>query len=377
MRELTTADRIGSVRAGWLKLRSLQARTPPSADPDRFLATLTAMKDAAPYIAVLGGSDSPSAMVIARIQRRSSQRSLGYLRFGTPNLRYLDVVYGGLLTDLRPESCLQVSQHLQSLLDRGYIDCVAINHLPVRDPMFSALHARRMLIAPPEAHWRLLLHPDGYEKTIAGFSKKHRYNMRRCERQLRDHFNGHVRLRVFTRGPEEFAPGADRVAASTYQFAMGVGFRDSAVWRAILESEACQARMRCYWLECEGEPIAFQAGCVYGDTYFLEAIGYLPEHQRLSPGTVLLLLVLQDLCSEGIGAVDYGFGHADYKEIYGTESWEERTVLLYGSGLRLATCIGMERCFTVLDGMAKRGAERLGLLRKVKSLWRSRLRRSP
>ena len=89
--------------------------------------------------------------------------------------------------------------------------------------------------------------------------------------------------------------GSAAIAARTYQAGMGVGFADEQPWQEILASDARGGRLRGYWLECRGEPIAFQIGTILEKTYFMDFMGYLPEYASLGAGSVLHGRVLQDL----------------------------------------------------------------------------------
>lgn len=115
----------------------------------------------------------------------------------------------------------------------------------------------------------------------------------------------------------------------THQAGLGVAFTDSPTWREILTLEAREGRWRGYWLLCGGQPVAYEVGCVYDDTFFLEATGFLPELGRFNPGTLLLIKVFENLRADGIAKVDYGFGDAEYKRVYGSESWCESTIVVF------------------------------------------------
>ena len=374
-------EAVERLRPGWNRLRSGCSLATPNADPDRYLATLRGLGDRArPYVAMLHGSAEPRALIIGREQVRPGRIRLGYLQLPALSLRSLDIVYGGLITDDSQQAVRAVVDHLRRLIDTGRFDQIMINHLPMRGRVAMALRAdralaRRSVADAPDPHWRFALVPGSYERTIQRFSRKHRYNMRRADRLLVDRFGGDVALRRFEKPAqiEELAAGAAQITACTYQAALGAGAVDTTLHRDLLRIEADHGRLRSYWLECEGRPIAFQIAVVYGDVYNLLSTAFLPQYAAVSPGQVLLVRVIQDLCESKIGWIDYGFGDSPYKRIYGTESWDEATVHLYAKNVRASSASVVHRVAVGLHRRASAALARGGLLARVKKRWRSRL----
>jgi CelD/BcsL family acetyltransferase involved in cellulose biosynthesis len=316
-------------------------------------------------------------MIVARCSRRRAAYRIGYVTFRSPTLRCLDIAYEGLLTDRQTGALSMTTEYLDGLLACGGVDLVSFNHLRTGQAEQMAAGAPRSILHSSDIHWRFQLVPGSYEQTIAGFSKKHRYNMRRADRLLVERFGGHVCLRIFAQKQEldEFIPQASRITAQSYHGGLGVGFVDNAVTRALVSAEARAGRLRCYWLEAEGKPIAHQVGCLYGDTYHLLATSFLPQYRELSPGHVLLVRVIEDLCGVGMRWIDYGFGDADYKRIYGTESWSEQTVRLYGRTARATLAWTLDVATTRGAAGGRAAAKRLGAIRRLKNTWRRRLTR--
>ena len=116
--------------------------------------------------------------------------------------------------------------HLRTLLATRAVDSVMLNHVPTKCPVFEELVQSHSAATLSEPHYRLRLVPGAFEKTIEGFSKKHRYNMRRADRQLTERFSGNLALRVFQSDADlaEFVPRAASLTARTYQGA-GRGLR--------------------------------------------------------------------------------------------------------------------------------------------------------
>jgi CelD/BcsL family acetyltransferase involved in cellulose biosynthesis len=379
LQEARSIEEFQQIRGEWLLLRHRTGIRTPNADPDRFIATLAALGESAePYVVLAFSEGVPRAGIMGRLTSRISEFRMGYVRVRGPTLRFLDIVYGGLLADNEPESQCRIVDHLMAAL-RNNIDAVSINHLPTEGELFARITDRGAIASGSELHWRYRLVPHDYEATVSHLSGRHRSDLRREDRRLCQHFNNEVNLRVFTQVEdlEACVRAAASVAQRTYQAGLGVAFSDSALWRGILLCEARQGRMRCYVLECQGQPIAFQIGAAYGSIYCPDTIGYLAEFQHLSPGRVLHLRVIQDLCAAGFEEYDHGFGDAAYKRIFGTCSWEEASLDLWGRGRAAWTARVLQGVTDLMASIGKGVLKRAGGIDRVKRAWRKWLRPTP
>ncbi len=370
-------EELERIRPAWNALRAQAPFTPPNADPDRF-AVVTAHlgADVAPYVTVLSDGDRPRAMLIGRTSRRRVTHRFGYLSIRSPRLRCLDVVYGGLITDGSRTSQVALVDYVGMLQLKGDFEHIMINHLDAQSPLVKNL---RGTTARREPHWQMQLVPGSYEETMQSHSSKHRKKLRRYERILREAFNGKVSLQVFTEEAHiaDFMDVLATIAPHTYQFQLGLAQSQFDLTSSLLRLEAAQGRMRSYALIADGKPLAFQNGAVYGGCYYCDGRGYLPQHHDLRPGSTLSQLIIQDLCEQQLHTIDYGFGDADYKRIYGTQSWDEVTLHLYGRGIRATYAAQLERCARWTSQTAKSVLGRVGGVAGVKRFWRKRLGRRP
>jgi hypothetical protein len=127
---------------------------------------------------------------------------------------------------------------------------------------------------------------------------------------------------------------ACRIIKSTYKSGLAVGFTNSPVNRALLENAAGDGRLRAYILYVGDEPCAFQFDVRYGKTQYTEFGSFDPRWSRGSPGMVLLIKVLEQLCLESdVDTMDYGFGDALFKTKFGTNHWLEGTICIYAPRL--------------------------------------------
>ncbi|MHC5006188.1 MAG: GNAT family N-acetyltransferase [Planctomycetota bacterium] len=372
-----TIEELSDLEASWNALRRSHGSATPNADPHRFAATVEALGDGVePHVTLLGEVDDPRAIIVARRSTRKLGCRVGYLPLPSPRLRCLDVVYGGLITDGSEPAKQAVCNHLRLTLEARDVDHVMVNHLPTDHELFGRL-SRGFMFTPggtdgnPRPHWQFNFAEGPFENTLARFSRKHRYNVRRADRLLTQQFGGDVTLDVITGADDldAFVSDAVRITDAGWQGGVGGGFGDSGIQRALLERAAERGRLRCYALRCAGEVIAFQAGVVLGDVYHLQSTGFLSQWAALSPGQVMLLRVMGDLCESGVRAIDYGFGDAGYKRMYGTESWDEATVYLYAPTREGRSA----RLLHLVARTASRLAGWGWLADRVKKLWRTRL----
>jgi len=377
---VSTIDEILALRSDWDMLREQSTVISPNADIDRFVTTVKVLGEKAkPYVALLRIDGKARAMIVGRSQFRSGNFRIGYLRVPSPVLKSLDIVYGGVLSDSSEIAISEVTKHLRSLLVEKQFDQITINHLPLEEPLSQALNSdeeikSRIDCSSINLHWQFELTRGSYDQTIARFSRKHRYNMRRTDRLLVEHFSGNVQLRKFDQPVQcdELVTGAAEIVSQTYQAGLG-GFSDTPLHRELINLEAASGRLRSYWLECDGKPIAFQLGAVYANTYNLLSTAFLPQYKQLSPGQVLLVRVIQDLCEANIDSIDYGFGDAPYKRMYGSNNFEETTVYLYAKTSNAFVSRSIYKGITKINNYGSYICENVGLKKLIKKYWRARL----
>jgi CelD/BcsL family acetyltransferase involved in cellulose biosynthesis len=364
---------VSALREQWLDLTQRYGLLSPWPHPDRYCAELRASPPGVnPFLMMFRDALAPRAMILGRTSVTRIACGLGRLRFQAPQVRLLTVGHGGLVSDGSEASRRAILNCLQELLVRRQADMIFINHLLQQDSLCASLLALGALPHVTEPHWHFDLVPGSYELTIGAFSGKQRREMRRMERVLADRFDGQVSVRRFERPEEleEMIAGCAAIAARTYQAGLGAGFTGHEPWHEILATEARQGRLRAYWLLCQGQPVAFQIGAVYRKVYFMDFMGYLPQHASLGLGSILHGRVIEDLCRDNLNGIDYGFGHAAYKQTYGTQACQETSLLLYGSGWRARITSAMLTSSTAASRMASACLQRLGLHEPLKRLWR-------
>lgn len=143
-------------------------------------------------------------------------------------------------------------------------------------------------------------------------STKTRANLRRRRKKLVA--QGKMGLRCVSEGAdlERALKDAFRIEASGWKGEGGTAVQCDAdtarFYRALAQHEAGRGGLALYFLDLDGEPIAFQYGLRYRDCYYLLKPGYLATHAQYSPGQLLMTEVLRDLAQKGVREFDF-LGH--------------------------------------------------------------------
>jgi hypothetical protein len=361
-------DEIEAIRPIWEKMQRNEPYPVPNADIDRYLSVIKASgDDVQPYVMFLKCNGHPAAITIGRIEKRQLDIKLGYKTLFSPALRCLSILYGGILGRPSAELCEVLIGELMNVLRRGHADLVYFNRLGIESPIYKPCKTvpgifSRSHFASTELHWQTYI-PDTVEEFYRKIPNSRKRRWRRDIRQLEKISSSEIKAVSYLQlsDVDFLIDVACQIKESTYKSGLAVGFTNSAVNRALLEKAAMDGSLRAYILYVGDEPCAFQFDILYGKTQFTEYGSFDPRWSRGSPGTVLLIKVLEQLCRESnVSMMDYGFGHALYKRKFGTNHWLEETVCIYAPRLypilinmamsaNLACCIILRRVAECLN----------------------------
>lgn len=171
-----------------------------------------------------------------------------------------------------------------------------------------------------------------FEDYLGRRSAKSRYNLKRAIQKLQRSDSGSI-FEILTDAKDmaRFQKAACLISRETYQSKLlDAGFPESSEYLASMVAIAEKGCARAYLLKEKGEPIAF-AWCTSQErqlTY--QIIGYLPSRAAVSPGSVLLTLILEDVFRLGYyDRFDFGVGDAPYKSSFATHTMEFADVYLF------------------------------------------------
>lgn len=366
--EQSNARNLSEALRAAADLRDRSAWRTPNTEPSRFLAATEATGPGIDAIAEV--FHAGAAVMLARISRIRVPVRIGYARLPTPRLRVLDVVYGGLLHDHSPDSIASLTQAITNHLASG-VDLVRINHLRDDDPVSEPIRAMGIPVRS-EPHYALSFpNARNGQDALSHRSSKSRSKLRRYAKKL-DETVGDTTLEVYTR-PDDvdlILRATEQITSRTYHAAIGYGVRDTPRWRTLLTRAANSGHMRTYILSVHGKPIAYQNGLLIAGAYHLDGKGYDPDLAEHRPGNTLFLRMLDDLVANGCHTIDFGFGEAEYKQVFAKESWNETTYHIYGKSARARAQRVLEAIAGNTHAFATRHA---GIASRMKRGWRRKL----
>jgi CelD/BcsL family acetyltransferase involved in cellulose biosynthesis len=367
------------------RLRDTWAAASPrrfNADIDFYLVSAASQSSfVRPYVILLERDGALEAMLIARVEDVDLPAVFGYRTIFRSRVRSITLVHGGLIGESAPSSRLLLSE-LRRSLARREADVASLPFLPT-DGTFHRAATRevpaavRAPFARRAVHRRLELPATG-EEFLRSRSKSTRESLKRYRRKVERDLGERLELRVYDseRDLERIFAETDSVAAKTYQRGLGVALADTPEQRAVIEVGLRRGWYRAYVLYLDGRSIAFWPGYAYRDTFFIGTPGYDPAMAEYRIGNYLLGRMIDDFCADpSLEAVDFGFGDAEYKRRFGSESFEESTVLIFAPTARALAVNAARSAVAASARGATAGLERVGGLDRVKRRWRRHLER--
>ena len=129
--------------------------------------------------------------------------------------------------------------------------------------------------------------------------------------------------------------------------------------------------LRCYLLHSKGRPVAFSIGTQWNGRYLLEETGYNTSYAKFSPGTVLLLRMLEDMFEHDTPQwLDFGGGDGDYKRLFGNHSTQSGTLLMISRRVWPRMVILVNRVGARLEQWLRACVRHVGLTRRLRRLYR-------
>jgi len=372
---------LESIMKAWEDLQKAEFSRVPGVDPYHYICELESLgQHAEPYIICLHREGRLEAMLVGRHQLVRMPIRLGYLTLMRTRLRQIHVFHGGVLGQKSIEVCSLLLKALRDCLNNGDADLAVFNHFHCDSVMYYVIRGETPFLSlgySPriDGHWKMEI-PKCIDDFYRKKSSKKRKTLRWTIRKLEKSHQVYMKTYSDTDSLEEGVSAAASVSSKTYQHSLGGGILDNPQTRSYLLSVARRGWLRIYVLYINNEAAAFEWGIKYGDTFFLRTLGFDPRWRDWSVGTVLFLKVLEALCEEGnINHLDFGFGDAEYKKIYGNKRTDTRSLFVFANRLYPRLLNVVHQVSVDVWIAAAFVANKLGIERKIKRLWRDRLRR--
>jgi hypothetical protein len=374
LRSIVEIDEIRDVWTSW--------NYHPNSDGDFYLLLLKNNPQfERPHIVVIYRGQDPECMLIGRIVRQRIDFKIGYKTIFRPKARVLNFVYGGSLGDLSPECSQLMVKSILDSLRQGEADLANLNFLRTDSPLHACATRlpgplSRDLFPAPQPHWQITLSGGAEAAFLHGNSAKDFRELRRKARKLFADHSNQVKFCRFGKPSEleEMMKDIEQVAKGTYQRGLGAGFVDNDERRRVLRFHAEKGWLRAYVLYVAEKPCAFWVGVAYRGVFYGGSIGYDQKYAKYAAGKYVMMKGMEDLCRDCVGAVDFGFGDAEYKQMLADRGWVEASPYIFApslSGLRLSL---LRTPMALVDKFSRQGLKQLGLIPKVKRAWRESLR---
>lgn len=174
-----------------------------------------------------------------------------------------------------------------------------------------------------------------FDEYLMRFSKKMRGNLKRQIKYFSYDSGGSIDLRHCQSDEEmaDFCKHADTISRLKHQSKVGWNLSD-------FDDRICG-----FLLMNNGEPAAYALCTIENDILIYQYTEYNPKYTKLSPGTVLFLLIIRKiLLGNNINFVDIGASTTwKYKKSFATDSVEYTTVHWFPKSLKHLTIIIMHR----------------------------------
>lgn len=277
--------------------------------------------------------------------------------------------------DLMDESPLQAlpSPPVEELMDgsQGFM----IRALPVtgKIPIFSQSEGYLCYVPLQYQHCYidLTLSFSDYRNK---FSSKTRSTINRKIKKYAEHCGGTIPWRTYKEPGQmrDFFRLARTVSVLTYQERLldaGIPGTEDFIQQA--ESLAAKNLVRAYILFDGERPVSYLYCPVKKGVLIYTYLGYDPNYIKMSVGTVLQWLALEQIFGEGcFRAFDFTEGQSDYKQLFATHQLRCVNVLLVKDFLRNRTLIHSHIFMNRFSGWFGAKLDQLGLKARIKRLLR-------
>jgi CelD/BcsL family acetyltransferase involved in cellulose biosynthesis len=326
-----------------------------------------------PYVVAIRRDGHLRAALTGRLEASSVSLQVGYSKLLTiPVRRIVFPIHGLLGSDDEARSMVEkVAEDLRhgraDLAVFQFVEEDSPVHRAIRD---AALDGRMRDRSPERVIHRYLMLPSTFDEYL----RKHKglvAKLKKFEKAFRDRYE----YRLLTREDEidGFCDGADGVARTSYQRALGVGFLNSAEDRGRMTAAARQGAWRGFVLQIDGKTAAFWSGSQFGSTFSVWWTSFDMAFQAYSPGLVASIRMTEAFMQCGVTVVDFGPGDAPYKERLATEFRWEETVCVYAPSFRGSLARGVRAADMAVSNLAQTRLKRLA--NWVKTPWRRILAR--
>ena len=216
---------------------------------------------------------------------------------------------------------------------------------------------------------------QSFDDYKAKFSSKTRSTITRKVKRWADHVGGAIDWKTF-KTPDEidvFFQLARTVSLTTYQERLlEAGLPDTPEYLIEMRRLAALDRARGFILFDAGRPVSYLYCPVSNGVLIYAYLGYDPQYQKMSAGTVLQWLALERLFSEGrFRYFDFTEGQSEHKRLFATHAVPSANVVFVRRSPINLFVVYTHEMFSRASSWLGQTFDRLGWKTAVKRLLRS------
>ncbi len=306
------------------------------ASPDWFEHLCATEPDSTYFAAVVqDGTSQLLGVVSGRQQSFSLRYDLFSRSLGATRLRAVKIIAGSPLLPADVEVYDAVFGSICESWPEA--DCLFLESVPTDTFLWRYLHQSggsnlwRLYLPYGLRPWHSLRLEDSFEAYLAGMGRKARYNLRRTVASASEEGGSLELLRIECEDDvAKFLDGATEVSRASWQHrVLGPRLGNGPSHVARFCDLAARGILRGYLLKIGGTPAAFAVGHQYRNVFHFVETGFCESLAGLSPGTVLLYRLIEDLhVYRKPALLSFGIGDATYKRRFGNCTGEDAAVLL-------------------------------------------------
>lgn len=214
----------------------------------------------------------------------------------------------------------------------------------------------------------------GMDAYRAKFSGKTRSTITRKIRKYQEHSGGQTRWQIYDQ-PQQMADYhrlAREVSVKTYQERLlDAGLPAEPAFVEQITAAAGEGRVRGYVLFDGERPVAYLHCPIENGAYIYAYLGYDPEYMRLSVGTVLQWLALEDMFArQDAKYFDFTEGQSDHKRLFASHELLCANVMFLRPALANRLLVRLHVLCEDTASRLGRWAERMGIKARIRALMR-------
>jgi len=253
-------------------------------------------------------------------------------------------------------------------------DVVIAGSYPVPGPLPRLTVLPHAIRYVPHQYRRYYVDLSGtFDAYLEKFSSKSRSTLRKKVRKFAEFSGGTPSWAQFR--PDdlvEYHRLAIEVSNKTYQARLHLAAALPGL-DALRAQVARYGDVRGFVLFHEARPIAYIFCPVQEGNLLYQFVGYDPEYDQWSPGTVLQYLALEALFAEGgFRAFDFTEGEGAHKEFFANHNIQCADLYYFRKSVRNYLTVGLHAGLQSTSAAATRLLDRLGLKARIKKLIRSK-----